>query len=288
MAYYLVASDGGIFSYGDAPFYGSMGGTPLNKPIVGMAVDQKTGGYWLVASDGGIFAFNAPFWGSTGSLRLNKPIVGMATDLATGGYWLVASDGGIFAFNTPFWGSTGSLRLNKPVVGMAPDAASGGYWLVASDGGIFAFNAPFLGSTGSIALNRPITAMEGNATGTGYRFVGSDGGIFDFGSVFYGSAVEPPAETQPSGSLPWCSVSLDPTPKEYMGEYVRITSNIPNYPVLLAKIYTTPAPYIGGFSTDSAGSASLLINITTAPIGSPDAIAVQIGPAACYASFTPT
>ena len=35
-AYWLVASDGGIFSYGDAQFFGSTGGTPLNKPIVGI------------------------------------------------------------------------------------------------------------------------------------------------------------------------------------------------------------------------------------------------------------
>ncbi len=28
---------GMIFSFGNAAFYGSMGGTPLNKPIVGMA-----------------------------------------------------------------------------------------------------------------------------------------------------------------------------------------------------------------------------------------------------------
>jgi hypothetical protein len=27
----------GIFSFGDAPFYDSMGGTALNKPIVGVA-----------------------------------------------------------------------------------------------------------------------------------------------------------------------------------------------------------------------------------------------------------
>ena len=37
LGYWLVASDGGIFSYGDATFYGSTGGTTLNKPIVGMA-----------------------------------------------------------------------------------------------------------------------------------------------------------------------------------------------------------------------------------------------------------
>ena len=35
--YWLVASDGGIFNYGDATFYGSTGAIHLNKPIVGMA-----------------------------------------------------------------------------------------------------------------------------------------------------------------------------------------------------------------------------------------------------------
>ena len=56
--YWLVASDGGIFTFGpNQPFFGSTGGTPLNRPIVGMAVDPRRGGYWLVASDGGIFTF---------------------------------------------------------------------------------------------------------------------------------------------------------------------------------------------------------------------------------------
>jgi hypothetical protein len=32
----MVASDGGIFDFGDAGFFGSEGGMPLNQPIVGM------------------------------------------------------------------------------------------------------------------------------------------------------------------------------------------------------------------------------------------------------------
>ena len=76
-----MASDGGIFTFGDATFYGSTGGMHLNQPIVGMAATPDGKGYWLVASDGGIFAFgDAAFYGSTGSLKLNKPIVGMAAD----------------------------------------------------------------------------------------------------------------------------------------------------------------------------------------------------------------
>ena len=35
--YWLVAADGGVFSFGDAHFYGSTGGITLNAPIVGMA-----------------------------------------------------------------------------------------------------------------------------------------------------------------------------------------------------------------------------------------------------------
>ena len=65
--YWLVASDGGIFAYGDAAFYGSTGAMHLNAPIVGMAATPTGGGYWLVASDGGIFSFgDAAFHGSMG------------------------------------------------------------------------------------------------------------------------------------------------------------------------------------------------------------------------------
>ena len=33
----LVGADGGVFCYGNASFQGSMGGSPLNAPVVGMA-----------------------------------------------------------------------------------------------------------------------------------------------------------------------------------------------------------------------------------------------------------
>ena len=119
--YWLVASDGGIFSFGDATFYGSTGAIHLNQPIVGMAATPDGGGYWLVASDGGIFSFgDATFYGSTGASTSTSPIVGMAATPDGGGYWLVASDGGIFSFgDAEFYGSTGAIHLNQPVVGMA-------------------------------------------------------------------------------------------------------------------------------------------------------------------------
>jgi ribosomal protein L24E len=77
--YWEVASDGGVFSFGDAKFYGSMGNKRLNEPIVAAAATPDGKGYWEVASDGGIFSFgDAKFYGSMGGRRLNKPIVAAA------------------------------------------------------------------------------------------------------------------------------------------------------------------------------------------------------------------
>ena len=204
--YRLVASDGGIFNYGESPFLGSTGGSTLNQPIVGMASTPTGRGYWLVASDGGIFAFgDARFFGSTGGARLNRPIVGMATTPTGHGYWLVASDGGIFSFgDAAFHGSTGALRLNRPIVGMASTASGEGYWLAASDGGIFAFgDARFFGSTGALRLARPIVAMTSSPSAEGYWLVASDGGIFAFGDArFFGSTGAIPLNQPIVGMVP--------------------------------------------------------------------------------------
>ena len=63
--YWLVAADGGVFSFGDARFWGSTGHIVLNKPVVGIAATPDGGGYWLVAADGGVFSFgDATFYGT--------------------------------------------------------------------------------------------------------------------------------------------------------------------------------------------------------------------------------
>ena len=137
--YYLVAGDGGMFTFGDAHFYGSTGAIHLNKPIVAMAVTPDGGGYWLAASDGGIFTFgDAHFFGSTGAERLNKPIEGMVPTPDGQGYWMVASDGGVFTFgDAAFKGSTGGRQLSAPIAGMISNGT--GYTLVGEDGQLYPF-----------------------------------------------------------------------------------------------------------------------------------------------------
>ena len=148
--YWAVGSDGGVFTFGEAAFFGSMGATPLAAPVVGMAATPDGKGYWLVAKDGGVFCFgDAAFFGSMGEKPLAAPVVGMATTPDGLGYWLVAKDGGVFAFgDARFLGSMGGVALNRPVVGIAASSDQKGYWLVGADGGVFTFgDAPFAGTS---------------------------------------------------------------------------------------------------------------------------------------------
>jgi hypothetical protein len=217
-SYWIATASGAVHTYGSAKTYGSLAGTVLNKPVVGMASTLNGLGYWLVASDGGIFSYgNAGFFGSRGGQPLNSPIVGMAATPDGGGYWLVASDGGIFSYgDAGFSGSMGGKPLNEPIVGMAATPDGGGYWLVASDGGIFSFgDAGFHGSMGGRPLNKPIVGMAAAPDDLGYWMVASDGGIFNFGDAgFFGSAGGTPLNkpavgvaTTPDGRGYWIAAS---------------------------------------------------------------------------------
>lgn len=120
--YWLVGTDGGVFSFGSARFYGSMGSVVLNQPVVAMVADPDGSGYWLVAADGGVFAFDAPYVGAVPAVLppgqvLNRPIVGMTP--YGDGYLMFASDGGVFNFsNLGFAGSLGDNPPLAPIIGV--------------------------------------------------------------------------------------------------------------------------------------------------------------------------
>lgn len=204
--YYLFGADGGVFTFGDAKFYGSLGATKLNAAIVGGVARVDGSGYYLVASDGGIFTFGpgCPFLGSLGSTKLNAPVAGILCDPDGTGYWLFAADGGVFTFDAPFYGSVGSAKLNKPIVAGA--VVPGGYILAGSDGGVFTFGAAkFYGSAGAIRLNKPVVAMSAQPDGSGYTLCAADGGIFTYGSApYYGGTGNVPL------SAPVVAMASDP------------------------------------------------------------------------------
>jgi hypothetical protein len=185
--YWLVGSDGGVFSIGRAKFYGSTGNDRLNAPIVAMAATPKGRGYWLVASDGGVFAFgDANYEGSTASQPLAAPIIALVPTRDGRGYWLVASDGGVFAFgNARFHGSAVNLQLASPIVGAAASQGGHGYWLLGSDGGVFSFgDATFQGAPHD---PQPAVGIAASPKGHGYWIAHSDGSVRGYGVTLSGN-----------------------------------------------------------------------------------------------------
>ncbi len=118
----MLASDGGVFSFGDASFHGSTGAMKLNSPVISMATSPRGDGYWLVARDGGVFSFGVPFYGSLPGIGLCKLPLGMQVrpTLTGGGYYLLAADGGIFTMgDAKFLGAQPGLTFYNFATDMA-------------------------------------------------------------------------------------------------------------------------------------------------------------------------
>jgi hypothetical protein len=194
--YWLVGSDGGIFTFGSAQFYGSTGNLVLQRPVVGIVATKDNGGYWLDASDGGVFSFgDTQFYGSIPGIglhpagsglphSLNAPIVGMVPSNDDGGYFMVASDGGVFAFgDARFAGSCPGIGgCAGAAVAVMPDASGNGYWLVTQTGNVYAFgDASDLGAPGN--TGSPVTSAVRTPDGGGYWILTANGTVHPYGDA---------------------------------------------------------------------------------------------------------
>ncbi|HVA02985.1 MAG TPA: IPT/TIG domain-containing protein [Acidimicrobiales bacterium] len=193
--YWMAGSDGSVFSFGSAPFKGSLPMLNVHvSNIVGLVPTADGQGYWMVGRDGGVFAFgDAGFVGSLPGLNIHVNNIVGAVPTATGkGYWMVGRDGGVFAFgDAGFVGSLPGLNIHvNNIVAAVPTATGKGYWMIGSDGGVFAFgDAGFVGSLPgiNIHINNVVGAVP-TSSGKGYWMIGSDGGVFAFGDAgFLGS-----------------------------------------------------------------------------------------------------
>ncbi len=193
--YWLVGSDGGIFTFGSAQFQGSTGSLNLQRPVVGIAPTRNRTGYWLVAADGGMFAFNTGFYGSVPGLgfnpagsglahSLNTPIVAMVPSATGHGYFMVASDGGVFAFgDAHFAGSCPGIGgCVGAAVAVVPDATGSGYWVITKAGDVYGFgDAGYFGAPGP--QSSPVTSAVATPDGRGYYIVDGAGQVFAYGDA---------------------------------------------------------------------------------------------------------
>jgi hypothetical protein len=194
--YWLVGSDGGVFTFGQAQFHGSTGSMVLQRPVVGITPTADNNGYWLVATDGGVFAYgDAGFYGSIPGIplnparsglshSLNAPIVAMVPTYDDGGYFMVASDGGVFSFgDAKFEGSCPGIGgCEGAAVAVMPDASGNGYWVVTSSGHVYTFgDAQYFGAPGRQSV--PVTSAVRTPDGSGYWILFGNGAVAAYGDA---------------------------------------------------------------------------------------------------------
>ena len=196
--YWLVASDGGVFTFGDAGFYGSIpglglapAGTPgagkrLNAPIVGMVPSADGGGYFMVGSDGGVFAFgDARFEGSCPGIGgCSGAAVAVMPDASGNGYWLVTATGHVYTFGDAVsYGEPGPQSAAVTSAVRTPDGA--GYWILFATGLIEGFGdaANYGEPLGDSASLDPATAIFATSDGGGYWVSTAAGGVYAYGDA---------------------------------------------------------------------------------------------------------
>ena len=141
--YWLVASDGGIFTFGDATST-ARPAHPPNKPIVGMARTRRQGLLDGRSRRRHLHLRRRPFRGSTGGVALPAPIKGVAASYPVAeGYWMLRSDGRVYSLGPARQlGSAVGMLGGRPTVGITAATAGGGFWIASQWGGVDSAWAP--------------------------------------------------------------------------------------------------------------------------------------------------
>lgn len=105
--YWLAATDGRVFAFGDALARGATPGRAVVSaagaakpaaPIVSIAGHPDGRGYWLLGADGGVFAVDTGFFGGLADRKPPPEAVQLRVTGSGEGYYVAGSDGAVYAF----------------------------------------------------------------------------------------------------------------------------------------------------------------------------------------------
>jgi hypothetical protein len=213
--YWILGSDGGVFSYGRVAFWGSMGDGGLSAPAVGLEPERLGNGYWMVTSSGRIHTFGfAEYHGQlTGTPP--SPIRRIRRTKSGKGYWLMAESGAIYTFgDAVYYG--GNPTTAHPIVDMRVTRTGKGYWLLNAAGQTYTYgDAGFLGNV-DVPAGETAVGLALNPLFTGY-WVATDKGTILTGNDARLHRHNGPTKEVPSPlNDPICAIDSTPTGRGYL------------------------------------------------------------------------
>ncbi|MEA3076283.1 MAG: hypothetical protein QOF60_1191 [Actinomycetota bacterium] len=192
VGYRMLSRDGGVFSFGQAPFHGAPGAIE-GSGWVALSATANDNGYVAVTASGRVSGFGDA--GDAEAMRGDGPPLADVVDIdwlpAGDGFRILDAAGGVFCFGTAtFHGSIPAITPPVPAAGavaMASTPTGAGYWILDRVGGVYAFgDAGFHGSVPGLRLPEPAgpaVDLVAADDGEGYRVLEADGAIRSFGAM---------------------------------------------------------------------------------------------------------
>ena len=163
--YFMVASDGGVFAFGDAHFAGSCPGLVggCSGAAVAVMPDASGNGYWVVTATGHVYTFgDANYYGAPGPQGV--PVTSAVRTPDGKGYWILFANGAVGGYGDAanLGSPLGLVGGINPATAIFTTADGGGYWVTSAAGAVYQYgDATNDGSMAGQHLNAPIIAGTG-------------------------------------------------------------------------------------------------------------------------------
>lgn len=170
--YWLVGTDGGVFSFG-VPFYGSRGAVTDTDSMVSIAADPLNRGYWTLSENGGVFTFGQVLFYGSGTGGASPDYRRIEAHPGGRGYWLLQKDGTVEAFgDAVHYGDNPASAYD--VIDICTTPTGEGYWLLTLGGQVYTYGDALYYGNAPLSLDVSM-GMAATPSGDGYWIISYNG-----------------------------------------------------------------------------------------------------------------
>ena len=186
--YAILNQGGGIYSFGDAGYFGNLIDHGYPGPAVGLAETPNGGGYNILNTSGAIYSFgNANYYGNLLDGHHPGPATALSYTPTAGGYAILTRSGGIYTFgDAGYFGNLIDHGYPGTAIGLAYTKSGRGYWILTTEGALYSFgDAGYYGNLIDRGYPGVAASLAAAKDGAGYGILTTDGGLYTFGSQPY-------------------------------------------------------------------------------------------------------
>ncbi|GAC1332820.1 MAG: hypothetical protein NVSMB17_12410 [Candidatus Dormibacteria bacterium] len=190
--YNMLTGPGGIYSFGDATYWGNLIDHGYPGPAVGLSEMPDGSGYHILTGAGGIYSFgtaNGRYYGNLIDHGYPGPATALGVTNTGDGYAILTSGGGFYSFGDAqgrYYGNLIDHGYPGRAVSFAWTGSGRGYWILTDAGAIYSFGDAMTQYHGNLldhGYPGHAVSLARSAGGDGYLILTGEGGLYTFGDA---------------------------------------------------------------------------------------------------------